>query len=341
MQRKPDCCATPISPLLTRRQFMAQGAALGLASASGLGLGACQRRENLLRVASNAWLGYEFIYLAQELGYFSREQIRLIEMPSATAVMQVLAGNTVEAACLTLDEVLTARAEGIDLVLVAVFDVSLGADVLLAQPGIQRLQQLIGKRIGVEQTALGAVMLNAVLQRANLEPGDIEIVSLTVDRHREAFLKRRVDALITFEPVISQLLSSGAQKLFSSAEIPGQVMDVLCVQRQYLNSHRNGITHLVAGHFRAQADYLRQPERHAESMARHLQLEAAQLPSAYTGLALPDIAQNHAWLGTKPARLETQAAALAQSMLKAGLLRQAVSTTGLADARFLPALAGV
>jgi len=46
-----------------------------------------------------------------------------------------------------------------------------------------------------------------------------------------AFKKRQVDAIVTFEPVKSELLSSGANILFDSHQIPGRIVDVLVVRK--------------------------------------------------------------------------------------------------------------
>ena len=60
---------------------------------------------------------------------------------------------------LTLDELLTARGNGIELCVIAVLDSSAGADALMARPGLEHLKALAGQRIGAEDSASGALML--------------------------------------------------------------------------------------------------------------------------------------------------------------------------------------
>lgn len=318
---------------VSRRGFL--HVALVLA-ASGAALSACRRHEPLLRLAMHSWPGYEFIHLARARDYFTDDMIRLVETHSATTSLQALAAGNVEAACLTLDEVLTARADGLDLVVVAVLDVSHGADVLLARPPLSGLHELKGKRIGVEQSALGAVMLEAILRRAALAPDAVHLVEVTFDEHQTAYVRGTVDALITFEPAASQLLRQGAHVLFSSADIPGRIVDVLAVQRTALATHPEALRALLAGHFRARELYLAQPAQYAGFLASRLQLDVAQLPAMFAGLALTDVAQNRAWLGPSPSRLETRAGELEIIMRQAGLLPRPVSLARLSDARFLP-----
>lgn len=329
------CMTSNASWVSGRRHFLYRSSLAMAAALIGPGLVACDRKEPPLRIATNTWPGYELLYLARENGYFANQPIRMVEMPSTTLCLQALAAGTVEGAGLTLDETLSAIADGIDLQVVAVLDISRGADVLLARPEISSLPALKGRRIGVEQTAVGAVMLAAALQRAGLEPRDVEMVPLAVNEHRDSFLKGSVDALITFEPVTSQLASNGAHPLFSSADIPDQIIDVLALRPHALVKSPQAVRALIAGHFRARADWLRNPAAAAPIMARRLGLEPAQVPAAYRGLDLPDLATNHAWLSGSPPRLEQVAGALNWVMLQARLLPSAVAVNQLANPVYL------
>lgn len=318
----------------SRRTFL-HYSLLGLLAGPYLSLMGCSRAEPLLRIASNVWPGYELLYLARHLGYFNDQEIRLTEVPSATVCIQLLAAGSVEGAMLTLDEVLTARADGLDLRVIAVLDVSLGADVLLVRPGIDSLQDLKGKRIGVEQSAVGAVMLDAVLQKAGLEPADINAVYMTVNKHRTAYSRGEVDALISFEPVRTQLVREGARLLFSSADIPGRIIDVLAVLPSAIDKSPLALAQLVDAHFRARQYFLEHPQEASAALADRLQLAPADVPGSYDGLELPDLQKNRAYLQGAAPLLETSAAELVRIMEAAQLLPGRVSTTSLIDGSFL------
>ena len=91
----------------TRRHFLAGLAGLALAPLSS----ACERAEKPLVVASHVWPGYELMFLAQREGWLP-QGISLMETNSATVSRSVLAAGKADAAALTLDEVLRARAAG-------------------------------------------------------------------------------------------------------------------------------------------------------------------------------------------------------------------------------------
>lgn len=315
-----------------RRAFLA-------ATTLGLGglFGCLPAREPLLRVASHVWPGYETLFLARRLGWLDDGAVRLVELLSASDSLHALYAGGVEGAALTLDEVLTARAEGLDLRVVLVFDVSAGADALLARPDVARqLAELAGKRVGVEHSAVGALMLASALRHAGLPPSAVTAVPLTVDAHREAYLSGRVDALVTYEPTAAMLEAEGALRLFDSRAIPGRVVDVLALTPRALADSRGAAKNLVAAHFRA-LDYLRDHAKEAmRMMAPRLALSPAGVGTVLRGLELPDLAENRRWLRGAPAALETAAADLAALMWRERLLPREIGVAGLADASLLP-----
>lgn len=295
--------------------------------------GCAQRQEPLLRVASNVWPGYETLYLARSLGYYDDKNIRLVEMPSTSQGSQALRNGMIEAACLTLDEVLSLMQDGMDLRVVLVMDVSLGADVLMARPGIDTLQALRGKRIGVENAAVGAVMLDAALQAGELRAQDVTIVPLTVNEHAAAYLAGKIDAVVTFEPVRSQLLKAGARVLFDSSQVPGRIVDVLVVRSEIAAAHAEALKELLKGHFRGIEYLASQPQDAEKRMAPRLGEKAL---AQFTGLNLPDLKENRALLGGNPPPLKSTARGLVDLMLHRKLLQRPVSVERLVDPSFLP-----
>jgi NitT/TauT family transport system substrate-binding protein len=280
--------------------------------------------EQALRVGAHPWLGFELLYLARAHQYLGAHQVRLVEVPNASASLRALAAGTLEGAGLTLDEVLSARARGLALQVVAVIDVSRGADVLLGSPAVPTLAALKGRRIGVEQGATGALMLDAALQRAGLGMADVTLVPLEFNEHAAAWQAHKVDALVTFEPVRSQLMQQGARPLFSSAEAPGLIVDVLAVRADVLAEQAAAVRTLVAGLFRARADWLRDGPAQAPTMAPRLHLPPADVVSAFGLIDLPDEASNRQWLAPGDSLLQQSARRLQQVMRRAALLDGAV-----------------
>lgn len=304
---------------------------------AGLPLSACLHSEPTVRVVANVWPGYELMYVAEKQKLFGEAPISMHTMPSATSCLRALAAGSADAAGLTLDEVLSARADNMPLVIIAVLNISRGGDVVLARPDIQDLTGLRGKRIGVEQTAVGAVMLDATLKAAGLTHRDITPVHATLDRHLALYRGGHVDALVTFQPIPRQLNAGEATTLFDSSQVPDHIIDVLAVRPETISRSPLALKALVAGHFAALALWQEAPARLAPLMAERLGTDAANVTSVFEGIFLPDARANREWLdGTSP-RLHTTAEQLQQLMLSASLIPQPASLAGLFDSRFVPA----
>lgn len=296
---------------LPRRGVLALLGGLALAPA----LVACSGPPAPLTIASHIWPGYELMFLARRQGWLDGSRVQLLETTSATRSMALLREGQAMGAALTLDEVLRGRQDGIDLAVVLVFNISAGADVLIVRPDILRLDHLANKRIGVESSGLGALMLRKVLGSAGLQRRDVIVVPLTIDTHQAAWDSGEIDALITFEPVASILLENGATRLFDSRSIPDTIFDVLAIRRDRLREYREAVQHLIAAHFRA-LDHLRtNPVDASYRMAERLGVAGPEVLSLFRGLVLPDIHANRRLLSGPNARVLDIAHQLAEGSL--------------------------
>ncbi|RKZ97558.1 MAG: nitrate ABC transporter [Gammaproteobacteria bacterium] len=293
-------------------------------------------QESPLRVGTNIWPGYEPFYLARELGYYEQQPVHLVELKSATEVIHAIRNNTIEAAALTIDEAMLLLELNIDVCIIAVTDISNGGDVVLGKPGIKSLSQLKGKRIAVEHTALGALMLGAMLKKADLSINDVLVVPKTVDEHVSAYRKNKVDAVVTFEPYRSILLAEGAQLLFDSRAIPEQIIDVLVIRKDAVKNHTQSIKTLVHGFFKA-AHYLKEkPQDAAKRMASRLNLTPEEVLLSYDGLIMPSLNDNKRLFKDKPSHLDQSAQFLLKLMLQEKLISRAVKIDDLFNSQWLP-----
>ncbi len=296
-------------------------------------LTACgEKTAPVLSIGTNIWTGYEPLYLARSLGYFDEKKVRLIENSSSSQTLRAYKNNDLNAAALTLDEVLNLKQQGFEPCVVLVMDISDGADVIMGKPEIENMQALKGKKIGAENTAVGAYTLARALQLAGLTVADVEVVSLEVDVHEQAYKEGRVDAVVTFEPVRGKLLADGAKQLFDSSQIEGEIVDVLTVRKSYVEQHPKQVRYLLDGWFKS-LDFLQQnPQQAGEKLAPRMGLSATEAIASFEGLKLPNREENKALFiaqADKPSSLQTTAQLLNQVMLEQNLLQTSVDTQSL------------
>jgi NitT/TauT family transport system substrate-binding protein len=298
-------------------------------------LSKCSLAEKPLIIASHVWSGYELMFLARREGWLLANSVTLIETLSATDSIQALWNATVHGAALTLDEVLRVRAQGIPLTCVLVFDVSAGADMVLVKNETGSLAELAGKRIGFEKSALGSLMLYKLLHAARLEKSAIIPVEVNYDQHITAWNQGKIDAVITFEPVASQLLNQGAHKLFDSRKIPDTIFDVLAVKSDVMEKQGAHIENLIAAHFRARRYFYHNSQDAAYKMAIRMNLSASEVLNSFRGLNLPNEQTNEKYL-TAQSTLLMAAKNLSTLMVESGILKQPDLLENFISADFLP-----
>lgn len=309
---------------------MMQMAGLG----GGLLLGGCAGGAPL-SVASHVWPGYEFMFLARSEGWLEGSGVSLLETASATDSATALREGRAQAAALTLDEMLRLRAEGLRLTAVLVFDVSVGADAVLARPDMG-LRDLTGARVGVEMSGVGWLMLNRLLEAAQTPLGAIQVVPLTVDRHYEAMRRHEVDVLVTFEPTLKRLEARGFRRIFDSRQLPDMIFDLLVVRSEALSASRLALGKLVEAHFRGLEMMRSNSYDTAFRMAERLETIGQEVPGLFRDLMLPGIEGNRAYLEAHGGSLHRAAEILSGLMLEQRLVARDDKLEELSSAAFLP-----
>jgi NitT/TauT family transport system substrate-binding protein len=309
---------------------------LGWLAATPLALTGCLAPAEPIRLGSIVFSGYEPIFLAREMGWLPQDQVKLVELLSNTDTLRALSTLRLEAAQLTLDEFVTARADGLDLRVIAVLDVSEGADAVIGRPGLDK-SALRGQRIAYEDGAAGAVMMQSFLDAQGLQPADVIKMPMTLDRSVEMFKSRQADYIVTAEPWVTQLESLGGVRVFDSTAIPGRIVDVMVAREDVIERRGGALRTLVGAHFRARDYVLAEPTKAAELIAPRLQVTPEEVPSAFRGLRLPDAADSRARL-TDETRLMSKVHRLQDKMLEDGLIQKRLEMKDLFDARFHPAV---
>ena len=208
-----------------------------------------------IRLGINPWPGYAFAFLARDLGYFDEAglDVQLVESGSLAAVRRSFERGQVDGMFCTVVEVLHANEQsprGPQISLVC--DYSDGADVILADRRLQQLTELRGKRIAYEPGSLHLFLLKRALDTVGLTLNDVELDPAPADEMPSLLEKGIVDAVVSYPPISLQILrESGYHEIFSSEQIPREVLDVMALSRDFIKSRPHEIERLLAAYHRA------------------------------------------------------------------------------------------
>ena len=226
----------------------------------------------MLSIGLNSWPGYEFLYLADELEIYQELglQVRIVEFDSLGDVRRAFERGQIDVMGCTLVELLQARTGSPrDPTAVFVTDYSNGGDVILARDTFHTVPDLAGRRIGVELGSLNVYVLARALENHGLAFSDVELVPLTQLQMPRAIAAGDVEAVVTYPPFLLEMEhAGGVQRIFSSREIPGEVLDVIAIDQSLLADRTEEIECLLRGVTRAIAAYRDRPAECIEIMAR-------------------------------------------------------------------------
>jgi NitT/TauT family transport system substrate-binding protein len=274
-----------------------------------------------LRIGTNVWIGSEPLYLARELNHLDPSAVQLVEYPSASEVLRAFRNQAIDGMVISLDELFGLAADGFQPRIVLIVDVSHGADVVVGRQGMRTMQDLKGRSVAVESSALGAFVLSRALALNNMQPGDVNVVHLESNEQSGAFDKGQVDGAVTFDPYRAQFLRAGATTLFDSTQIPGEIVDLLAVRADVIDKRPRALQSLLTGWFDA-IDYMhKSPEDAARRMGIRQQTSGEQFLAAQRGLHVPSREENLRMLGGASPELAVAGRRLMALMVDAKLLR--------------------
>jgi NitT/TauT family transport system substrate-binding protein len=311
-----------MKPLVHMRKYLYVLAVVALL----LPLGSCMHTpEAALRIGTNVWIGSEPLYLARELGRLDPSMVQLVEYPSASEVLRAFRNQAIDGMVISLDELFGLAVDGLQPRIILVVDVSHGADVVVGRRGMRTMHDLKGKSVAVESSALGAFVLSRALAVNGMQASDVNVVHLESNEQPSAFEDGQVDGAVTFDPYRAQFLKAGAQTLFDSTQIPGEIVDLLAVRSTVVKKEPKAIQALLTGWFDA-IDYMkREPKDAARRMGIRQQTTGEQFLATLQGLHVPSREENLRMLGGATPELAVTGRRLMALMVDAKLLRAGVN----------------
>ncbi len=257
------------SSMHTIKVFLQRAGLSGVVAALAFSLSivALKAQASPLKIGYSDWPGWVAWDIGIQKGWFREagvdvEFLWFEYVPS----MDAFAAGQLDAVAMTNGDALVTGSTGAKSVAILLNDYSNGNDMLVARPGIRNLGQLKGKRIGVEVGFVGHLLLLNALQSAGLKETDVTLVDIPTDQTPQALGGGQVDAIVAWQPNSGQALTAlpGSRALFTSADAPGIIYDVLAVNPRSLATRRDDWKKVVGVWFRI-ADFINDPANLAEA----------------------------------------------------------------------------
>ena len=208
--------------------------ALGLLAMSGV------LNAEPLKIAYSDWPGWVAWEIGVQKGWFKEAgvEVEFLWFDYVPSMDAYVAGK-VDAVCMTNGDALVTGATGKPSVGILINDYSNGNDMIVAAPGIDSVKDLKGKKVGIEEGFVEHLLLLTALEKNGLQPGDVTIVNTPTGQTPQVLASKAVDAIGAWQPNSGQALKAlpGSKSVFSSADAPGIIYDLLYVSAESLDKH--------------------------------------------------------------------------------------------------------
>lgn len=292
-----------------------------------------------VRIGTQPWIGYGPWWIAQEQGIFAKYGIaaELIDFVTDTEVNAAFASGNMDVANVATHTALKLYANGVDLKIVLLEDVSNAADAIIAPSAIASVADLAGKTVAYEEGSTSDLLLHYALTANNMQIEDIVAAPMPAADAGAALIAGQVDAAVTYEPYISEASNqnSDIQALYTAAERPGLISDVLAARTQFAKDNPELMRDLLKVWDEA-VTYLREnPESGRAIIAEAVGSAPEELTTAFEGVAFYDLAENQQFLALDSENATAVFNDVQTVALAIGLIDQPIDLTRVIDSRYL------
>ncbi len=255
-----------------------------------------------ISVAIATWPGFAISNVTKEFGLFDGLNVDIKIIDDPTARLTAFRSGKVDVMISSLDVFAQESADGFDGRIFMVTDTSSGADGIVVRPDIKVVADLVGKAVAVAKGAPSHFFLYSLFKKERQDLKSIRLVFFDDPTLAgQAFVSGKVDAAVTWEPLLSQIVEKGQGRLLaSSADTPDTIVDVLVGSSKFL-SDRDRVRRFVGGWQKGIDLTKSQPSTAFPIIARALSMPApAPGENVLAGLALADRTTNRKLLCSTP-----------------------------------------
>jgi NitT/TauT family transport system substrate-binding protein len=278
---------------MLRRGFLGLACAAALAAILAPARPASAATVNL---GYSDWPGWVAWQVAIDKGWLKQAGLDVnFDWFDYSASMDAFVAGKIDGDFVTNGDALVTGAGGARNVTILVTDYSNGNDMIIARPGIKSMQELKGKKIGVEIGLVDHLLLLDGLKKAGLSQNDVTLVNSKTNETPQVLASGQVDAIAAWQPNSGMAMKAvpGARPVYTSAQAPGLIYDVLIVSPASLAAHRGEYVKLIALWDRV-VKYINDPATQEDAvgiMAARVGLTPAQYRPLLGGTHLLDIAE--------------------------------------------------
>lgn len=215
-----------------------------------------------LKIGYSDWPGWVAWQVGIEKQWFKEAGVDVqFEWFDYVASMDAFAAGKLDAVAMTNGDTLVTGATGGKGIMFLINDYSNGNDMVIAGPGIDSVKDLKGKKVGVEIGFVSHLLLLDALKQNGMSEADVELVNVPTNETPQVLSSGQVDAIVAWQPNSGMALNlvAGSKAVFTSADQPGLIYDVLAAAPESLATRKDEWVKVLKVWYRI-VDYIQDPK---------------------------------------------------------------------------------
>lgn len=242
-------------------------------------------------LGTTSWPTNMFFYLAKEKGYFEENGVNVTikDFSSTTESTNAFIGGKIDFCTFASSETISPFAQGAEFSIVLETDKSNGSEGLVAKSDIKNISDLAGKTIATQIYSVDHMLLLTLLNENGMTEKDVNIVDMSIQESGNAFIAGQCDAACIWDPYFSQAKAAGGTELFSSADNPNLITDVLGASKSVIKNNPDAVAGVIKAFFEAVDYWKENPDDANKIMGKQLGVTEEEFAEQMNGLLIPTV----------------------------------------------------
>lgn len=261
--------------------------------------------NDTIRILSPTWAGFAPLYVAQDLGYYAKEGIK-VEVTledDRSNVMAAMARGDIEMDMRTMGEYQgRPRTKDTPGVIIGTIDESRGGDGVMASGDIKDVSDLKGKIVAAETNQPGRLLLQLELKKRGMSVSDLTMREISTPDSVAAFADPSVSAVVAYEPFFTQMKSKLPERkphmIVSSADYQGYIVDVMIARQADVAENPEKYRKFLKALYKAQNYFVTNKEDFIKLAAPHFNLSEDEFKGNLNSFVYHSLSDAKEELGT-------------------------------------------
>jgi NitT/TauT family transport system substrate-binding protein len=292
-----------------------------------------------LRLGMDLWAGYFPAVIAERRGRMAAEGVALEVVPTSdtNALIAEFAAGRYDLIGVSLGDAITLSRSRPDIVVLLVADESAGGDQLLRAASVpaEAPSGDAPLRFGTNLGGFGELFIRAWQEREGIAAGQVVWTNIDASDVPAALAEGRIDYGHTWQPYAGRATAAGAVPVFTSADTPGLILDVVLTTRAALQREPAAMRGFMRAWFEAERAWRADPAAGHAIAADALGLDVAAV--SLDGIKLYSLHDNRQTMtGGADAPLASLIDRYADFFVRNGSLSTPPSAATMFDPTLLP-----